>query len=61
MSFWRGQRFRGGASGDVLAVSTLTSAGDRAGKAVREKSNLLNRFNLIWVVQPALQKFPASH
>jgi hypothetical protein len=42
-------------------VSMLASASNRAGKAVREKSNLLNRFNLIWVVQPALQKFPASN
>jgi hypothetical protein len=32
-----------------------------AKKLLRAKSNLLNRFNLIWVVQPALQKFPASH
>jgi len=33
---------------------------DRGGEAVRAKSNLLNRFNLIWVVQLSLQKFTSS-
>ena len=33
---------------------------DRGGEAVREKSNLLNRFNLIWVVQLSLQKYTSS-
>ena len=33
---------------------------DRGGGAVRAKSNLLNRFNLIWVVQLSLQKYTSS-
>src|SRR5438067_1512424 len=47
--------------GDLLAASTLTARAIALEKPLRGKSNLLNGFNLIWVVQPALQKFPASN
>jgi len=46
-------------SGQMTAVPFIPAYS--AEKPLREKSNLLNGFNLIWVVQPALQKFPASN
>ena len=41
----------------VRIAATMPDCG---GEAVREKSNLLNRFNLIWVVQLSLQKYTSS-
>jgi len=45
------------ASGAVLDGGAITRAGNRT---MREKSNLLNGFNLIWVVQPSSRIYSAS-
>jgi len=43
-----------------IRCQCLPSRCDRTERAVRAKSNLLNRFNLIWVVQPGCEKYSAG-
>jgi hypothetical protein len=41
-------------------ITTASAANFHGRKALREKSNLLNRFNLIWVVQFSSQIYTSS-